>query len=98
MEAAGIGHAAMVGLLVERDADLHATNPQGWTAFHCACYYNRPGCVEALVWAGCDTAAKDTAGQTGKQVAVAKGNTEVLDCLRDLVAEQLGKASREAAQ
>ena len=98
MEAAANGHAAMVGLLVERGVDLHAANPDGWTAFHIACYFNCPGCVEALIRASCDTAARTkTGGLTGKQLAEHHGNTEVLDCLRDLVAARLGGASWEAA-
>ena len=98
MAAVGQGHAAVVGLLAERGADLHATNPAGQTAFHYACLLNQPRCLEVLVRAGCDTAAKDDDGWTGKQYAEAKGNTAVLVCLRDLVAERLGEANREAAQ
>ena len=79
--AAMIGHVAMVGLLLERDADPNATNPDGNMAFHFACATNRPGCVEALARAGCDTAAKTKFGQTGKQVAEENGHTDVLDCL-----------------
>ena len=93
MEAAANGHAAVVGLLLKRDADLHATHPQGATAFHCACTTNQPGCVELLVRAGCDTAAKTKNGLTGKHLAEAKGHTEVLESLRNLVAERLGEAS-----
>ena len=94
MTATGRGQAAMVGLLVEHGADVTATTPEGWTAFHCACLCNRPGCVDALVRAGCDMTAKTKVGQTGKTVAEEKGHTEVLEHLRDLVAKQLGEASR----
>ena len=97
MHAACHGHAAMVGLLLERGADLTATNPRGATAFHFACAANQPGCVEALVRTDCDMAAKTKDGRTGKMMAEAEGNTEVLERLRDLVVERLGEASREAA-
>ena len=63
-------------------------------AFHCACFCSHPGCVEVLVRAGCDTAAKTKAGHTGKQMAENIGNTAVLDCLHDLVAERLGEGAR----
>ena len=93
MMAAELGHVAVTGLLAERGADLHALyNREGGTAFHCACASNQPGCVEVLVRAGCNTAAETKDGLTGKQYAEKRGNTEVLDCLRDLVAERLGEA------
>ena len=95
MMAAMNGQAAVMGLLLERGADLTATDLElGWTAFHFACFYNRPGCVEVLVRAGCDMTAKTNDGETGKQLAEENGHTEVLERLRDLVAERLGEASR----
>ena len=97
MVAASNGQAAVLGLLLECGADLTVTHPEGATAFHFACCYNQPGCVAALVRAGCDTAAKTKGGQTGKEVAEEKGHTAVLESLRNLVAERLGEASREAA-
>ena len=92
MAAVGIGHAAVLGLLVERGADLIATT-LGWTAFHYACCRNHPGCVEALVRADCDTATKTNDGRTGKDLAEEKGHTAVLERLRDLVAERLGETA-----
>ena len=95
MAAAYIGHAAMVGLLLERGADSKAADPEGNTAFHFACLFcDLPGCVEALVRAGCDTTAKTNSGLTGKQMAEHHGCTDVLERLRDLVKERLGEASR----
>ena len=94
--AACPGQAAVLGLLLERGADLHAASQGGLTAFHCACLYNQPSCVEVLVRAGCDMTAKTKFGHSGKQLAEQKGNTDVLERLRDLVAERLGEASREA--
>ena len=98
MEAACNGHAAVLRMLLQRGADLTATDPEGATAFHFACSYNNLGCVEVLVRADCDTAAKTKDGlYTGKNLAEEKGHTAVLERLRDLVAERLGEASREAA-
>ena len=83
MAAATRDHSVILGLLLERGANLAATDPDGWTAFHCvcACASNRPSCVEVLARAGCDMAAKDKDGRTGKQVAEQYGCTEVLECL-----------------
>ena len=47
------------------------------TAFHLACLANAPGCVEALVQAGCDVRIKDNDGNTGLQIAKAAGHTAV---------------------
>ena len=94
MAAAATDHAAVVGLLAERGADLHATDPEGFTAFHFACANNQTGCVAVLVRAGCDMTAKTKDGQTGKVLAERLGHTDVLECLRDLVAKRLGEASR----
>ena len=85
----GDEYSAMLDLLLKRGADPQS---QGGTAFHCACALNHPGCVEVLVRAGFDMAAETKDGLTGKQYAEQRGNTEVLDCLRDLVAERLGEA------
>ena len=103
MMAALNGQAAMVRLLVERGADLTATIglslrhgfPVGATVFHFACSYNQPSCVEVLVRADYDTAAKTKEGMTGKMIAEKRGNTAVLERLRDLVAERLGETSRD---
>ena len=81
MVAASNDRSAVVRLLLERDADKEATDQEDWTAFHFACHFNHPGCVEALVRAGCKTAAKDESGLTGKQLAEEEGNTAVLECL-----------------
>ena len=96
MAAASKGHVSMVGLLLDRGADLHATTPNGSTAFHFACFNNQPSCMEVLVRAGCVMTAKTKVGRTGKQMAEEKGHADVLGRLRDLVAERLGEASREA--
>jgi ankyrin repeat protein len=90
MAAAGMGHPALVELLVRRGADLDATEPaKGLTALHIACWKNKPDCVEALVRAGCGMAAKAKNGRTAKQLAEDHGHTVVVERLKALVAERL---------
>ena len=95
MMAADSGHTAMVRLLAERGADLNAPSPQsGVTAFHLACFRNWPGCVEALVRASCDTAAKDKDGLTGKDLAEEMGSTDVLECLARMAKKAAAKKKK----
>ena len=50
-------------------ADLEAKDEDGLTAFLLACGDRNPEIVAALVEAGCDTAAKTSAGLTGLMLA-----------------------------
>ena len=54
------------------------------TAFNCACYCDKPGCIEVLVRAGCDTTAKNKNELIGKQMAEQRGYTAVLERVQDL--------------
>jgi hypothetical protein len=86
MDAAGKGHAAaVVRELAARGVDLDTAQPEtGCTAFHFACYYDRPECAAALVDLGCNTAIRNKYEATGKQIAELKGHAAVLDVLRQV--------------
>ena len=74
------------------NTEAGGTSNTGGTAFHSACEWNHPYCVEALVRAGCDVGIKDNNGYTGRQIAEELGSTAVLEWLRVLVEEQLRAA------
>ena len=83
MVAAVGGHAEVLRLLLARGAAVDAVFPEtGNTAFHSACFNNRPDSVEALVHAGCDVGITNTGGETGRQIAEAQGHTAVVERLR----------------
>lgn len=108
LAAAGKGDAALVQALLDSGADIHYTadsaaaeggaaaeiEASGWTPFHAACWFGHISCVRVLVRCGCDTATADAAGRTGRDLAQARGNAEVLVLLDGALAEL--KAQRQA--
>ena len=58
------GHAACVGLLLERGADHGAKDWSGWTPLHRAAWKGREACVRVLLERGADHRAKDEDGNT----------------------------------
>eukprot|EP01045_Picozoa_sp_COSAG04_P023104 COSAG04_NODE_2698_length_3716_cov_4.770904_1_plen_931_part_10 len=80
--AMATGPMSLVELLLEAKAEVDAVDPEfGFTAFHFTCYHNHPDCAEALVRAGCDTSLRSQGGETGRDIAKAKGHTAVLERL-----------------
>ena len=103
LSAADKGDAKLIQQLLDSGADIHFSehNAGGgdsdsmtWTAFHVACWRGHIDCVRCLVNCGCDTSMLDTAGRTGRDLAQARGNTEVLELLGGALAEL--KAQRQA--
>jgi ankyrin repeat protein len=93
MTAAMAGHLEVLRLLLGRAAAVDASDPDsGGTAFHCACGLNQAECAEALARAGCDVGLKTIDGQTGRELAEARGYAAVVTRLRAVVAEQLRAA------
>jgi ankyrin repeat protein len=85
MAAAGKGQLEMLRLLLGRGAAVDAVDPAtSHTAFHFACVTNQADCAEELVRAGCDVGLKDNDGQTGWEMAEARGSKEVARRLRAL--------------
>ncbi len=79
----------MLRLLLARGAAVDAVEPvTGWMAFHFACCNNQPDCAEALARAGCDGGLKDSAGQTGRELAGEQGHGAVVARLRAVGADQ----------
>ena len=79
----------MVRELAGRGAGLDAARPEtGGTAFHLTCLFDQPECAAVLVELGCDTAIKDTNGNTGKQLAEQRGHAVVLERLREAMARR----------
>jgi len=98
MIAASNGHMEVLRLLLERGAALDAAHPDGGcTAFHFACFNNQAECAEALAHAGCDVGLKTETGETGRELAQAKGHGEVAARLRAVVSEQLRAAGSTPA-
>jgi ankyrin repeat protein len=82
LRAARKGQLEVLRLLVARAAALDAADPAtGYTAFHHACRQNQAVCAEELARAGCDDGLKSTIGETGQEVAEARGHAAVLQRL-----------------
>jgi ankyrin repeat protein len=98
MKAAGGGQLEVLQLLLGRGAAVDAVHPRtGVTAFHSACFGNQAECAEALAHAGCDVGLKTETGETGRELAQAKGHGEVAARLRAVVSEQLRAAGSTPA-
>lgn len=52
--AAGTGNGALIRLLLDRGADIHARDRYGHTALHCAAAMNREAAIELLLRRGAD--------------------------------------------
>jgi len=68
--------------LVEAGANLKAVDSEGWSAFHWACFHDRPGAARWLLdLPGGDALSKlkDGEGKTGAELAAAEENSRVVD-------------------
>ena len=91
VRAACWGHADMVKLLVDANADIHAKDEDGWTPLHMA--YDNVGILQILKDAGADIEAKTDQGETPLFLACKYRQKEVvreilkhkpkLDCIVD---------------
>lgn len=62
--AAGTGNRALIRLLLDRGADIHARDRHGHTALHCAAAMNRKAAIELLLWRGADRHVFASFGET----------------------------------
>jgi ankyrin repeat protein len=91
--AATQGQRETLRLLLRRGAAVDAVDlGTGGTAFHCACSENQVGCAEELARAGCNVGLQDKNGQTGRELAEARGHAAVVERMRAVVGEQLRAA------
>lgn len=92
MCCANHGHTGLMHtLLALNGTHLEAKDNEGYTAIHLACEQGHLGCIEALVVAGCDTAATNNEGQTALMCAVFSGVKAAVQTVLD------GLAGREGA-
>ena len=96
MAAAREDHVEVLQLLIKDGASLDIADCDTYyTAFHHACTNENPGCVEALVQAGCDVTIQCDDGLTGKELAEECGRTEVVNCLTRMAKAAKNKKKRD---
>jgi ankyrin repeat protein len=76
-------HADVARLLLEKGADVNARNTSGFTPLHFLAVHlhDRP-LAELLIQHGAEVGARDQAGHTPLEAAIAAGNDEVAESLR----------------
>src|SRR5439155_10888098 len=79
--AAAYGHKAMVEILLDRKADVQATDNEGQTALHLAARNGFKNIVEVLLAHGADVNAKTKSGSTPLHEAAASGSQAVAEML-----------------
>lgn len=75
-------------LLVVNNADVNATDNQGWSPLHCACDSARLDVVQFLVSRGANLSITDKWNKSPLQHAQEKGHTAVVEYLKEQVKQQ----------
>jgi ankyrin repeat protein len=75
------GKEAAARLLIERGADLRATDRDGDTALHVAAESDLPGIARVLLEKGADPAARNRWGYTAIDVALSEGHQDAVEVL-----------------
>jgi ankyrin repeat protein len=86
--AVTFGHTAAARLLLERQADLAVSNPDGNTALHLAALFAYPDTVRMLLEKGANVAARNRRGQTALDT-IAPPWSPAVKGLYDLIAATL---------
>lgn len=81
MLAAGLGHAEIVGGLLDHGVNVNGRGLKQRTALMAAAAFNKPDAVRMLLSRGADTTVTDEDGNTALTVARDKGNDEVVALL-----------------
>eukprot|EP00747_Dinoflagellata_sp_TGD_P207207 gnl/TRDRNA2_/TRDRNA2_80797_c0_seq2.p1 gnl/TRDRNA2_/TRDRNA2_80797_c0~~gnl/TRDRNA2_/TRDRNA2_80797_c0_seq2.p1 ORF type:complete len:228 (+),score=33.98 gnl/TRDRNA2_/TRDRNA2_80797_c0_seq2:46-684(+) len=81
--AADRGHANVVTLLLEANAEVDAVDKAGRTALHHAAGCGSVECVLVLLAAGARCSAKDSFGKTPEQIARIRSHMSVVAAIRD---------------
>ena len=79
-------------------SELEARSGDGSTAFLHACVKGSVECMEILVDAGCDTAAKNVNGDSGMAIARRKGHDAVVTRLQELLDEHEAASLKHEAR
>lgn len=94
--AHGTGHIEVMEMLLEKGADINATDDAGMTPLMFAALHNKPDCLALLIAKGADAGVKDYRGLTAIGYARKLGHTGVVDALES--AEELERTAAEAAR
>ena len=81
LNMAGKGQTALVEVLLELGADVHAKDENGQTALMIATAEGHPETVAALLDAGADVNVEDKNGGTALMIAERNGHTEMVELL-----------------
>lgn len=79
--AVASGSLALVDLLLDSGADLHAVDPAGWTALHVAAAAGKPAITARLIAAGADFLGTNGDGDTPAHLAGRNGSVETVKVL-----------------
>ena len=77
------GSRAVVGLLLQRGADVNSRSRSGTTPLHTAVLYNHYEIAEQLLDRGADVGAKSASGVTPLELAQAAKYRHIATLLRD---------------
>ena len=83
MFTVGKGYRDVAELLIDRGAEVNATNDDDWTALTIAAIDGHRDVVELLIDRGADVNATDGQGQTALMFAANKGHRDVVELLID---------------
>jgi ankyrin repeat protein len=86
------GHIKLVTLLLEKGANVNATNSHQETALHAAAYWGHKGVVELLIDQGADLEAKNNKGHTALMYAAHNDQREVVELLTTKIEAQTAAA------
>ncbi|KAF2227545.1 ankyrin repeat-containing domain protein, partial [Elsinoe ampelina] len=81
MAASSRGNDSIVRLLLQRGADVHARNSDGWTALTKAVYHGKLSTVMALVSYGAEIDPVDNEGLPPLGLAVMQDDQEIVSLL-----------------
>lgn len=79
--AAGLGHDAIIRLLVRAGVDVNGRGLKQRTALMAAATFEQPQVMKVLLELGADPLARDDAGITAMDIACEQGNDEILALL-----------------
>jgi hypothetical protein len=81
MLAAGLGHAEIVGALIDHGVDINGRGLKQRTALMAAAAFNKPDVVRMLLARSADASVTDEDGNTALAVARDRGNDEIVALL-----------------